>query len=339
MNVCCSRVVSCVLSVVALATLGGCTSLDRYHPLPLGGSKRVENPKGVYLAEHFEQSDWYRQWGLENVPRNLSIVERDPEFGFQPHSGKALRIMIRQGENVGDDKLRYYFAKSRSEQPEEMYLRYYLRFGNDFDTVDGGKMPGFAGTYGEGGWGERRATGTNGWSARGGFEKPDAQNRIQYSFYIYHVNAPSVHGERFRWSERALLKPNRWYCIEEYIKLNAPNRNDGVLRGWVDGELAFEKSDLRFRTTRDLRIEEVWMNVYHGGSATAIHDHHLYIDDVVISEQRIGPGPPPGNLRRPLPQAPNSKKAPQTDDAAPRSSPSAGRKSAGAPAAAPAPSK
>ena len=37
------------------------------------------------------------------------------------------------------------------------------------------------------------------------------------------------------------LENNRWYCIEQHVKLNTPGQSDGVLRGWVDGRLAFER--------------------------------------------------------------------------------------------------
>ena len=71
--------------------------------------------------------------------------------------------------------------------------------------------------------------------------------------------------------------------------MNTPTVNDGVLRAWVDGRLAFEKTDLRFRDVDSLKVEEVWMNVYHGGTAPSPRDQHLYIDNLVIASSYIGP--------------------------------------------------
>ena len=71
--------------------------------------------------------------------------------------------------------------------------------------------------------------------------------------------------------------------------MNTPTLNDGVLRAWVDGRLAFEKTDLRFRDIEALKVEEVWMNVYHGGTAPSPHDQHLYVDNLVIASSYIGP--------------------------------------------------
>jgi hypothetical protein len=71
--------------------------------------------------------------------------------------------------------------------------------------------------------------------------------------------------------------------------MNKPGKNDGILRGWVDGRLAFEKTDVRMRDVSELKIERIWINIYHGGTWTADTDDHLFIDNVVIAKQYIGP--------------------------------------------------
>ena len=99
------------------------------------------------------------------------------------------------------------------------------------------------------------------------------------------------YGDIWVWQRgyRGFLEKNRWYCIEQQVKLNQPERNDGLLRAWVDGRLAFEKTDIRFRTVATLKIEQVWMNVYHGGTKPSPYDQHLYIDNVVVARKYIGP--------------------------------------------------
>lgn len=76
--------------------------------------------------------------------------------------------------------------------------------------------------------------------------------------------------------------------MEQYLKLNDPAKNDGVLRAWIDGRPAFEKTNIRFRVNDQLKIEQVWMNLYHGGSRPSPYDQHLYIDNVVIAKSYIG---------------------------------------------------
>ncbi len=77
--------------------------------------------------------------------------------------------------------------------------------------------------------------------------------------------------------------------------MNTPEKNDGILRGWVDGRLAFEKTDVRMRDVPNLKIERIWINIYHGGTWAADSDDHLFIDNVVIAEQYIGPMLPSKN--------------------------------------------
>jgi hypothetical protein len=113
-------------------------------------------------------------------------------------------------------------------------------------------------------------------------------------YYCYHADMRGKYGEHWTFTPR--LRHGRWYCVEQYCKLNTPGppgekgRNDGVLRGWIDGAPAFEKADIRFRDVDALKIEDVWVNVYHGG-ATPVPpaDIHLYLDNLVIARRPIGP--------------------------------------------------
>lgn len=44
-----------------------------------------------------------------------------------------------------------------------------------------------------------------------------------------------------------------------------------------------------YRTVPKIKIESMWMNVYHGGTADAPTDLTLYIDNVVVARRYIGP--------------------------------------------------
>jgi hypothetical protein len=199
----------------------------------------------------------------------------------------------------------WQFRKQIGSEPEEVYFRYYLRFGDDWhQTVQGGKMPGISGTYGRAGWGGRKVNGTNGWSARGQFflslpaGNPLA-GKQPLGWYCYHADMAGNYGSGWVWSDgyRGFLDNNRWYCVEQYLKLNTPGesggqgKRDGILRVWIDGRPAFEKADVRFRDVASLKIEQIWMNVYHGGTIPSPRDQHLYVDNVVIAKRYIGPLP------------------------------------------------
>jgi hypothetical protein len=85
------------------------------------------------------------------------------------------------------------------------------------------------------------------------------------------------------------MENNRWYAVEQYVKLNNPEAHDGIFRAWVDGQQVMEKTAIQFRRTQELKIESIWMNVYFGGVAPTPKDMTLYIDNVVVARKYIGP--------------------------------------------------
>ena len=114
---------------------------------------------------------------------------------------------------------------------------------------------------------------------------------VPLGHYVYHADMEGIYGDVDLWQNdhRGYLEKNRWYCIEQYLQMNTSGQNDGILRAWVDGRLAYERTDWRWRDVDTLKIARIWMNVYHGGSATPDQDVHLYIDNIVIAKQYIGP--------------------------------------------------
>lgn len=242
-------------------------------------------PKRHLLEEDFESRRWWRSWNLDDEPRNCELVAEDHENGMAAaHSGRrALRIRINKGSHNGTS-ISYYFGRESRNEPESVYFRYYLLIGNDWRYH--GKMPGFAGTYGKGGWGGKPADGKNGWSARG--SGASRGERFRMTTYCYHADMTGDYGDNWYWDHPGLEK-GRWYCVEQFCQLNTPGEKDGILRAWIDGEQVFEKTAVRMRNVDKLKIERIWFNFYFGGKATAPRTSHAYIDDVVISESPIGP--------------------------------------------------
>ena len=103
--------------------------------------------------------------------------------------------------------------------------------------------------------------------------------------YAYHAEMTSDYGDAWFWSigGRGFLARDRWYCIEQQFKVNTSGRKDGVLRAWIDGYLVYEKTDVHVRDIPRIRIEQIWMDVYHGGREVAASELHLFIDNVVIA--------------------------------------------------------
>ncbi|MEA3224861.1 MAG: hypothetical protein U9Q07_02840 [Planctomycetota bacterium] len=243
----------------------------------------------IVFSCDFESDNWFEQFGMRKSPTRVDAVSSDPARKFEPLAGKAIRIKVDRGGHYGASII-YRFKDQIGAEPEEIYFRYYLRFADDWDPQGGGKLPGISGTYNLAGWGGRPSNGRNGWSARGLFKK-QSDGKTPVGYYCYHADMRGRYGSGWTWEQekRGYLANNRWYCIEQYAKMNTPGNNDGILRAWVDGKPAFEKTDIRMRDVDTLKIEAVWLNVYLGGTWTARSNHHLYIDNVAIARNYIGP--------------------------------------------------
>jgi len=257
----------------------------------------IDASPDVWMAADFETTAWRSAWSYVSAVSRVERVARDDALRFVPLSGYALRVTVAQGDNFGLD-MGFDFAKELGYEPEDVYFRYYLRFADDWiPTVDGGKLPGLSGTYGKSGWGGRRANGRTGWSMRGQFNRaPSPGNPLHghttVGTYAYHADMEDQYGDHWFWTNDGIgvLERNRWYCLEQRFKANAIGAKDGVLQAWIDGVPAFEKSDIDVRARPDIRVQRVWMNVYHGGTAPAARDMHLYIDNVVVARKPIGCG-------------------------------------------------
>ncbi len=88
---------------------------------------------------------------------------------------------------------------------------------------------------------------------------------------------------------------DRWYAIEMQIKMNTVGAADGVIRGWVDGHLSYEKTNMVFRLAGHdgLHVRTVWLNVHAGGEFMGLcNSSEVFLDQLVVAQHRIGPERP-----------------------------------------------
>jgi len=258
----------------------------------------IQRDPDVIMATGFESAAWQKDWNVGEIRGEYEQTGNGGgrDFGFEPLDGRALQVLIPAGKNLGLD-MRYKFSDKLGNEPEEIYFRYYLRLGHDWNPVtDGGKLPGITSTYSRVGWGGRKADGMTGWSMRGSFFRLPGPGNPYHAYtpigtYAYHADAEDFWGDAWAWSEsgQALLERDRWYCIEQYVMVNRPGYKDALIRAWVDGEPVFEHTGFRLRDIPSIKIEQIWMNVYYGGTAPSPQDQHLFIDNVVIARRYIGP--------------------------------------------------
>ena len=311
----------------------------------------IEDDPDVWYVDHFDDAayatvaaDKPRKIAELNVDHHDNIAKADG-LGFAPidaKSGDAVSMLWRAGSNYGGSII-YNFKENVGSEPTDAYFRYYVRLADDWKGwffsfvgsiyifwlilsfnidgfVDGGKMPGFSGTYNECGWGGRRADPSKCWSARGQYFEPinDADNPFNggtpFGSYIYHADQKSQYGDSQAWTGAgAMPMRNKWTCIEQHVSLNDIGAKNGFIEAWIDGKPAFRRNDMEFRTNDNVRIERVWMNFYHGGTATIVKDQHLFIDELVIAKKRIGcRHNPNGEASSPEPQVTPGASTPTT---------------------------
>ena len=248
----------------------------------------LKTRKDILFFSGFESESWFSSWGLAWGPEPSdqgSIV-----MGSEALERRSLRVKYPKGTFSSGGGLQSLtdFGKLGLEPRESIYLRYYVRFEPGFDFVKGGKLPGLAG--GKGNTGGHKPSGTDGWSARAMWR---ADGKIVQ--YVYHPGQPGDYGEDFEWNFGGcprFFKPGRWYCLETYVQMNTPGKKDGVIRSWLDGEMALEIIHLRFRDVDSIKIDKLYFETFFGGgdaSWATPRDQFAYFDDFVLAENYIGP--------------------------------------------------
>ncbi len=272
----------------------------------------------LYYQDNFSSSNWKRNYDMGSG-QNFRHISKGG-----PGNNGCVEITIPKGSHKGGSA-RYMLKEKLGFEPEELYAEYKVRYGKDMKAY-GGKGPGFSGTYDRSGWGNRPGYGKAGWSARGQVNC-DNQPYTTNGWYVYHTytnydagNCPGstnyrkcnpfpydisnpgrqphaskkTWGSVLKWGNKGNMQFDKWYSVKQYIKLNTPGRNNGILRVWVDGKLANEFKNMNFRRTRDLKIYAYWFNYYNGGSNTIRSTGHVRIDDFKLYGPN-GPGADPGN--------------------------------------------
>jgi hypothetical protein len=97
-------------------------------------------------------------------------------------------------------------------------------------------------------------------------------------------------------SKEVLFTDDTWHCVEAMFQLNSldlkadrPNQ-DGVVRGWFDGKLVIERTDIVLRSTDfpDMKFNQFLLTPYFGPGLLP-HEQTLWIDELAVGTVRLGP--------------------------------------------------
>ncbi len=225
-------------------------------------------------------SDVYDVWTGDETA--ASFVTNPTAEGTQ-----VLEMAVEGGDSWGTNAM-YSLPENGYGQPTQAYQRIMVRLSEDWtmepDDVCRIVATGFnteAGTAGSGVRGP--PAGDNGWSSvicATNREDPPAET-YRLATYTYHMDYDSGAGE-FEVSD-ATIPVGEWVQLESYVRMNTHEGGtanpDGVVRYWLDGELAFEREDYRWTTTDEQAIEYVGPIVRYGGGEVAPQDQSFCYDD------------------------------------------------------------
>jgi hypothetical protein len=200
------------------------------------------------------------------------------------YSGRSLCVRYPRGgvgPGAGGAQWQLRLGKSYTE----LYCSYRIRFGDGFDFVKGGKLPGLAG--GEANTGGNRPNGRDGWSARMMWRK--GGRAVQY---LYHPDQPTIYGLDLPWDVggQRLFAPGVWHRVEHRVVMNTPGRQDGLVQAWFDGVLALDTGNLRFRDVDSFAIDLFYFSTFFGGNDASwapTRDESVCFDDFVIAGGRM----------------------------------------------------
>jgi len=255
---------------------------------PGHAGERVCSNSAVIFCDDFEAGS-FAQWD-EGYQPALHAITSDPEKAYTGR--RALEVTYPQG---GEGK---WLARWFMPGYDRVFARVYIKFeegyrcgenctkilvfyGNRLDDQRSGFRK--AGIRPTGADFFFAALATLNWHRH-----PDPGEVIFYSYFPDMKAAPDgmFWGNfSFQQEPREAIAAGLWYCLELEVKANRPEQRDGYQRMWINDQFRAEVTDMRWRDTTDVRINAV--QLAFSASPVPITEH-VWIDNVVVSTERIG---------------------------------------------------
>jgi hypothetical protein len=228
----------------------------------------------ILLNEGFESAAWQANWTSFEYPENMTITTHIPNSGHQ------LQVRVPLGEDDGAAVI-WRFAAKGYAPPDEAWLRFYAWFDNSWTSSPArdylASLPGYAG---------------QGWAVY-----MYSNSSAGVGFRIHQLGNPG--GELIPWGYA--LQRNQWYAFEFRVKLNTPGQANGIVQGWLNNALIFNRGNFAFRTDLSVKVDTMWGGVYTAPGTVADRNMTLYLDAITIAPDQIcqscapppAPAPPP----------------------------------------------
>jgi hypothetical protein len=252
--------------------------------------KAPGGPDTIVFQNGFEDSvpgtgDWQKIWGSPwGTPSHPDGANASPEA---VEGDRSMRVIYPKG-GVGPGQTGIQWPTITADTYEELYLRYYVYFEDGFDFKIGGKLPGMM-SAGHAKLGSYIPDGTNAWLMR--FMWREGAKAEVYALL------PPSRFTGFAWSFDVKIdfafSTGKWFCIEQYIKLNSLGSEDGKLKVWIDGVNLLDRSDVLYRSvdSEGVKIGGFYFSTFHGGDTLAWApsvDSYARFDAIVLSKESVG---------------------------------------------------
>jgi len=108
------------------------------------------------------------------------------------------------------------------------------------------------------------------------------------SFYTYWPGMSCCYGNRFvQTAPQIPLIGGQWQEVVFHITLNTPGQSNGSQTLWVNGVKKIDMQNMRWRTTTDLRVNQIRLDNWMRQSPKT---QHVWIDDVTVWRPRSSRG-------------------------------------------------
>lgn len=256
----------------------------------------------VLLQDRFETGTFSTLWNRTPIksPVNADWSRGTVQSGAtHAHSGSwGMRNVIPQSTSSEDGGCLWRDFYVNSLAYDTLHVRWYQKLDAGYDDSGAnhlgcwiigctlGSPGGAAGICPPGGAGTK-PSGTDKFAC---VMQPASEAGLnRWNFYTYHMDQSGGFGQNIL-SPAGLHPPQRgvWQCLELMLTVNTPGTANGIIRGWVNGNQVFNRTNMRFRSTTALRINRAALIVYM--HQPDVRENTIWWDDIVIATEYIGTG-------------------------------------------------
>lgn len=228
-----------------------------------------------------------------NAPGNQTI-----STSYARSGSKSLRHAIPRGSHEGAASYWRFPDHGFGEmglsagQPDNVTTEFSLFFPSNYSQPNGDTcklyVSGMNASAGKNyGGGAGTPTGDDGWSVRLYTKGDEASGQTRLGNYTYHMDQSRIYGDEELFTT---LRYGEWHDITTEIRLNSVSNGranaDGASRVWVNGDLEYERTNLRWRTTTNQGFDRVGPQTYWGGAMTSPQQNYIHFDNQRIRVDR-----------------------------------------------------